>query len=648
MCGIVGIVPREPTDLGELEALVRRMAEAVRHRGPDEDGFLVTPEIALGMRRLRIIDVKGGQQPILTPDGSRAIVYNGEIYNFRTVRRELENQGCVFRTVSDTEVVLHALDRWGTDGIRRLEGMFAFAVWDAERKRLTLARDWLGQKSIYYAETRLGWVFASEIKALLTLDLIPREVDLVALSHFMSLRYLPVPRTLFAGISKVPAAHWAEVSATERRFTRYWKPAYDPKWKGSETEVIDELDSLMKNVVAEHLMSEVPLGAFLSGGIDSSLVVAYAALASEEPVRTFSIGVNEASQSELPWAKKVAERYATRHFERVIDPDLAGLAPRMVAVMEEPVDPFATGVYLVSQITAEHVTVALGGDGGDELFAGYDRYLGQSLAETYARIPAGMRRRVLRPLLRLIPESFGYKSFATKLRWLDQMAERDGEARYAESAAFLRFPHALKANLFTERVWKSLESAESERLLDKYFHDGSAEEFLDKMLHVDCMTRLAEHQLPIVDRMSMAHSLEVRSPFLDRRVTEYAMRIPASWKMRSRRIKYVTRKMGERYLSRDLLYRPKQGFGFPLALWFRDRWRPWIEELARSSRIIDAGLFRQEEIQRLVDEHVGGRIDHNYRLWLLLNTELWYRHFIDREPVAALEEWVDQCQSVRA
>ncbi|MFQ5669010.1 MAG: asparagine synthase (glutamine-hydrolyzing) [Acidobacteriota bacterium] len=639
MCGIVGIVPRVDTPPEKLGSLVRCMAGALIHRGPDDEGFFVTSRVALGVRRLSIIDVANGHQPISTAGGSKVIAFNGEIYNYRTLRRELERAGRPFKTQADTEVALQAFDRWGAEGIGRLEGMFALAVWEEEKARLTLARDWFGQKSIYYAETDLGWIFGSEIKALLALDQLPPDVDLETLSHYMTLRYLPGKGTLFKGVHKVPPAHAMEVTASARTSRRLWQPAYEPKWRRREADVLDELDSRMQAVVGEHLMSEVPLGAFLSGGIDSSLVVAYAARASETPVRTFSIGVDDASQSELPWAREVAARYATHHTEKIIEPDLVTLAPAMVHAMEEPVDPFAAGVYVVSEITAREVTVALGGDGGDELFAGYDRYIGQQLAETYGRLPAALRRKLLRPLFRIVPETFGYNSIATKLRWLDRMAELDGVARYAESAAFLRFPHSMKADLFAPDIWKTLERRESEQLLAEFFADGSASAFLDKMLYTDCATRLAEHQLPIVDRMSMAHSLEVRSPFLDRRVAEFAMKIPAGWKVKGRRIKYLTRKMGKRYLSRHLLYRKKQGFGFPLGRWFRGELRGMVERLVAQSRMVEVGIFNRAEMLRLVAEHVDGRMDHNYRLWMLFNLEIWYRHFIDLEDVSALTDW---------
>ncbi|MEJ2080291.1 MAG: asparagine synthase (glutamine-hydrolyzing) [Acidobacteriota bacterium] len=647
MCGIVGIVPRETEDPEHLASLLRRMASAIAHRGPDDEGFFTTPRIALGMRRLSIVDVSLGRQPMFTPDRSKVIVFNGEVYNHQRLRTELEPLGHHFKTHCDTETVLHVFDCWGKAGLKRLEGMFGLAIWDERRRALTLARDWLGQKSIYYTETALGWIFASEIKALLVLDDVKREMDLQALSHYLSTRHLPGTSTFFRGIFKLPPAHWAEIGAATRTFHKYWTPDYSDKWRGSEESVLDGLDELLREVIAEHLMSDVPLGAFLSGGIDSSLVVAYAATASKEPLRTFSVGVNEESQSELPWARVVAERYHTLHHERVVEPDLAALAPVMVSFMEEPVDPFAAGVYVASGVAAEDVKVCLGGDGGDELFAGYDRYIGQMLAERYSYIPGPARRRLLRPLLRLVPESFGYKSLATKLRWLDQMAELEGVDRYAESAAFLRFPHHMKQYLFEDSVWKELEVHSSTQILEAHFEDGSADQFIDQMLHTDCMTRLSEHSLPIVDRMSMAHSLEVRSPFLDRRVAEYAMRIPAAWKLRRGRIKYMARALSRRYLPRELVERKKQGFGFPLAIWFREGLRPLIEESVSTSHLARDGILRRGEMERLVREHVSGSIDHNYRLWLLFTLELFYRYWIESTSLMALEEWVERARTVR-
>jgi asparagine synthase (glutamine-hydrolyzing) len=648
VCGIAGILPLTPRDPGELRPWIERMAAAFVHRGPDESGFHVTGDVALGVRRLAVIDVANGHQPMLGQGGRLALVFNGEIYNYRAVRKQLEEAGARFTTDSDTEVVLRAWEQRGSGALGRLEGMFALAVWDGADRSLTLARDWMGQKPLYFARCAIGWAFASEIKALLTLPGVDRAPDLQALSHYMSLRYLPEDSTFFRGISKLPAATALRITASGISRRTLWRPAYEPKLQGSEPELLEELDELLSTVVGEHLMSEVPLGAFLSGGIDSSLVVAYAARASGTPLRTFSIGVHEGEHSELPWARQVARRYRTVHTEHIVEPDLAQLAPRMIAAMEEPVDPFGCGVYVVSELAAREITVALGGDGGDELFAGYDRYRGQQLAEVYSHLPRPLRHLVLRRLIRLVPDSFGYNTLASRLRWIDRMADFRGWERYAQSAAFLRFPHARKAALFTESVWREIGRAESEKLLERYFSDGCAESHLDRMLHADCMTRLADHLLTIADKMSMAHSLELRSPLLDRRIAAFAMRLPPHLKVRNRRSKYILRRLAERHLPRELSYRPKQGFSFPLALWLRGALRPMMQRVVDESRLVDAGIFRREAMQRLADEHWAGTDDHNYRLWMLFNIEIFWRHYIEGTPVEALEAWIAESTSTAA
>jgi asparagine synthase (glutamine-hydrolysing) len=610
------------------------------HRGPDDEDVFIAPDIGIGVRRLAIMDIANGGQPMYSSDRRHAIVFNGEIYNFVALRDRLRRRGCNFATNCDTEVVLRLLETDGIDGLQQLEGMFGAAVWDQTEKRLTIARDWLGQKSVYWTRCQLGWAFASEIKALLVLPGVQRRMDLTALSHYMSMRYLPGEHTFFDGIHKLPAAHALEVTRANARVTRLWTPKYEPKFAGDEVALLGELDALLGKVVGEHLMSDVPLGAFLSGGIDSSLMVAYAARASKEPLQTFSVGVDEESQSELPWARMVAERYGTRHHETIQSMDLASLTPQMVAALEEPVDPFACGVYVVSRAAAKHVKVAIGGDGGDELFAGYDRYKGQQLAEIYSHVPRALRHKVLRPVLRSVPDSFGYNSFASKLRWLDATADFDGFERYAHSAAILRFTHARKQALFTHTAWARIGAAASERLLEQYFEDGSASAFLDRMLHADCMTRLADGQLPITDKMAMAHSLELRSPFLDRRVAEFAMRIPAPMKLKKGRLKYVTRRLAERYLPHQLVYRRKQGFGFPLALWLRGSLRPLLKRTIEQSRLAEAGVFRADEMMRLAEEHWSGENDHNYRLWMLFNLEVFWRHYIDGVSTEKLDEWI--------
>jgi asparagine synthase (glutamine-hydrolysing) len=640
MCGISGLLPRNSLPEAELRQRVLGMTAALVHRGPDDSGSFISPDVGLGVRRLSIIDRAHGHQPMQSDDGRLVLVFNGEIYNHRALRRTLESEGAVFRTESDTEVVLRLLEREGVDGTRKLEGMFCFAFWNARTRELALVRDWLGQKSLYWVETRDGMHFASEIKALLTIPGVVSELDLEAVSHYLSLRYLPGDSTFFRGIHKLPAAHVMMIGNGTRQLRELWRPAYEPKHALNEAQIIERLDGLLGEVVAEHLMSEVPLGAFLSGGIDSSLVVGYASRALQEPLSTFAIGVHDEEQSELPWARQVAGIYHTCHRETIVDPDLAALTPRMVAALEEPVDPFGAGVYIVSEVARREVTVALGGDGGDELFAGYDRYKGQRIAELYATVPAVLRHKLLRPVIARLPDSYGYNSFTAKLRWLDRIADSHGFERYADSAAWLRFPHEMKRQLFTEEHRPMLERSVSEQLLRRYFEDGSASDPLDRILHADCQTRLTENQLPIVDRMSMAHSLELRSPFLDRRVAEFAMRIPAALKLKRGRLKYVTRELARRYLPAAIVNRPKKGFGFPLAKWLQGPLAGLMQSVIDESRFVDRGLFRRETLQQLQDEHVGGRVDHNYRLWMIFNLEIFCRHYMDGESIGALEDWI--------
>ncbi len=616
------------------------MTEALVHRGPDDEGFFVDSHIALGMRRLAIVDIDGGRQPMITEDGRLALIFNGEIYNHHTLRRDLAAAGLHCHTHCDTEVVLRQLEGHGTNGIQALEGMFALAAWNTKSRELILARDWLGQKSLYWTRTKHGFAFASEIKALLRLPGVQREMDLTALSQYMSFRYLPGERTFFAGIQKLPPGHLMRVRADGCHLEEIWRPSYQPKHSVAETSLLDELDGLLSEVVAEHLMGDVPIGCFLSGGIDSSLVVHYASLASANPIRTFAVAGFDDGESELPWARQVAQSRSTLHTEAFVKPDLALLAPRMVSAMEEPVDPFAAGIYLVSGLARQQVTVCLGGDGGDELFAGYDRYQGQRLAEIYAAVPRAIRHGLIRPFLRASPDSFTYKSIAARLHWLDNMADLSGVDRYVESLSHLRFSHAAKQQLFAGRAKRSLDE-DTDRLLHDYFLDGAAESFLDRMLYTDCRTRLSENQLPTIDRMSMAHGLEARSPFLDRRIAQFAMHVPTSLQIRHGNLKHLPRRLVARHYTRDLAYRPKRGFGFPISLWLKGPLRILLERLLEQSRLVQAGLFRYEVLAEMLREHSSGRVDHGYRLWMWFNLEIFWRFWLAQEPVDSIEEWIE-------
>ncbi|MGH7820077.1 MAG: asparagine synthase (glutamine-hydrolyzing) [Candidatus Binatia bacterium] len=641
MCGICGFVPLSPEDPAAVLRRLQAMNGTLVHRGPDDEGYYSDPHAGLAMRRLSIIDLAGGRQPMENEDGRLRIVFNGEIYNYRELRERLVAAGHRFRTQSDTETVLHGFEEHGEDIVRRLEGMFAFAVWDLRDRRLFLARDWLGQKPLYYARLRDGFHFSSEPKTFLAIPEFRRSLDVVSLSHFLTLRSLPGDGTLLEGLHKLPAATRGWLEGGELRLDRYWKLVYGPKHPGRASVILDELDEVLGGAVRSHMVADVPIGGFLSGGIDSSTVCAMMANAASGPVHTFSIGVEDEDFDERPFARMVAARYRTNHHEEVVAPDLVAMLPRMIHFMDEPVDPFAAGVYMVSSAAAKHAKVALGGDGGDEMFGGYDRYLGQSLLEIYAALPRFLRNRILGPLLRRFPETFAYKSFAQKLKWIDRISDiGDPAERYAYSAGYLRFPHERKERLFAPGLWARLRQLDSEEVVADLFRERSADALLDRVLYADVETRLAEHLLPTVDRMSMAHSLEVRSPYLDRSVAEFAARMPPSMKVRRLRLKYALRRLSARYLPRRLVVRRKQGFGFPLAHWFRVELRGFLHAAFADSALVEDGVLRRDGIVDLLDEHGRMAMDHNYRIWLLLNLELWYRIAVRGQSVPEVEEFV--------
>ena len=635
MCGIAGIVSRDPA----VRGLVSSMVALLEHRGPDDRGTLDLPGVALGSTRLSIQDPGNGHQPMTTEDGTVSVVFNGEIYNYPRLRAGLEAEGARFRTRCDTEVLLHLYRKFGEGFVHHIDGMFAAAVWDAPRDQLILARDHLGQKPLFFCQTGEAFLFASELKAILATGLTERKVDLEALYHYISLRFIPDQMTLFEGISKVPAAHYLIFENRIPRLERYWTLSAGDKLKGSEREIVDELDRRLADTVGEHLLSDVPVGCFLSGGIDTSLVTALATQRAEPPP-TFAIGVQEEDFNELPYARLVARRYGTDHHEEIVQADLVELLPDMVWHLEEPADPFGVGVYLASRLAAGHVKVVLSGDGGDELFGGYDRYYGQHLASLYRMIPGSLRESVLRRILGAIPENFSYKSTAQKLRWIQAMARFEDGERYAESMSFLRFTESAKDRLLTEGAKARLNGGGSLGKILVHFESDTLDDVVDRMLYTDLMTRIPDHLLPIVDRMSMAHSLEVRPPLLEHKMVEFGMRIPGRLKVKRGSLKHVLRSVAARHLDREIVERPKVGFGFPLAYWMRGRLRPLLEHVVSESRFVEAGIFNRFYMSELLSEHLEGRVDHNYRLWLLLNLEVWHRLHIDGSPRDEVLDWL--------
>lgn len=630
MCGIAGV-----TGGGRTE-LVRRMTDTIAHRGPDDSGFYCDEDIAIGQRRLSIIDLHSGQQPMSNETGTLQLVCNGEIYNSPELRRSLRKKGHRFKTQSDVEVILHLYEDYGTDCVKHLRGMFALALWDTDNKRLFLARDHLGQKPLFFFHRNGRFAFASEVKALLGPDLMAPEIDLNGLWHYLSLRFIPDQYSLFKGIHKLPAATWLVFESNEVRTERYWDLQFNDKLTGSEREIEDHLDELLRSTVDEHLLSDVRVGAFLSGGIDSGTVASMMATLSGERIPSFSIGTDEEQFNELPYARMVSGKYNMEAHEKVVDPDLIDAIPAMIYHMDEPADPFGFGVYLVAQVAAEHVKVVLGGDGGDENFAGYDRYAGQRWVDYYCLLPRWFRKGIVKRISDRIPETFGYKSLAQKAAWVNEMSLFQGGERYAQSLGVLRFTHEAKLSLFSESARNRIQDYSSADKILRFFDADNAEHVVDKMLYTDLMTRIPDHLLTVGDRMSMAHSLENRSPLIDYRVTEFAATIPADLKLNRGRLKYILRNVASRYLPRELTHMKKQGFRFPLGIWFRTDLKDMLRSLFSQSRFVELGIFEQRYIDRLLDEHIAGKVDHNYRIWLLLNLEVWYRLYFENESIDAM------------
>jgi asparagine synthase (glutamine-hydrolysing) len=607
------------------------MNDRLAHRGPDDDGIEMMGAVGLGSRRLSIIDPVSGHQPIRNEDGRLCIVFNGEIYNYRELRKELIQKGHRFTTRTDTEVVLHLYEEVGREVTSHLRGMFAFAIWDARNQTLFLARDRYGQKPLFYGWDGPRFTFASELKAILaTLSAVP-PVNLQALDDYLSVRFIPSPDTMFQGLKKLPAAHSLTLD-TRRSFPpdslrpeRYWDLSYLPKLGIGEEAATEEVRRLCRDAVESHLVSDVPVGAFLSGGMDSSLVVAMMAEILGPDIPTFSIGVTEGIFNELGFAAEVAEHCRTRHREEIVWPDLVRLLPEMIYHLEEPSDPVAACMYHAAELASRDLKVVLTGDGGDEVFAGFDRYAGMSWVRFYAALPASVRRFLLGPFFRLLPDRAGYKTFTQKVRWMHNLSFHEGARRYAEATLFFRFGGEGKSGLYSENVGHKLAGRDPTESIVSGFLAAEADADLDGMLHADVVTRLPEHSLMLTDRMTMLHGLEARSPFLDHQLGEFVARLPVDLKVRRGRLKYALRRVATEYLPESIVRRPKQGFMFPLGPWMKGPLVPVLQRFISRSVLVEDGIFRRGAMTQMLEEHLADRVDHHHRLWMLLNVEVWYR-----------------------
>lgn len=628
MCGIAGVVGR-PGEVIDAED-VHRMCQTIVHRGPDDEGIYTHGHVGLGMRRLSIIDVAGGKQPIHNEDSTVWVVYNGEIYNFPELRRELESKGHRFYTHSDTEIIVHLYEEMGADCVKKLRGMFAIALWDEKRQSLLLARDRLGKKPLLYAMHDGRLLFGSEIKTILALHPELAEVDAEGILQYFYFGYIPDPRTAFQRIRKLPPGHLMEYRNGEVKIRQYWDlPEYGTHPQLSEDELLTEMERRLEEAVRIRLISEVPLGALLSGGVDSSIVVALMARTSAKPVKTFSIGFREEQFNESKYARMVAERFGTDHHELIVDPDIEETLQYLSGMMEEPFgDSSMLPTYYVCRMARREVTVALAGDGGDELFAGYDRYL------------VAMERRKFDPFHRYVGPVYRDRihgllpagMYGKNLAWNASLNERD---RYLDGLSFLPVLHR-ERHLFSPAFLESSRQlpdplADWQRIYDS----APAQDRLSRLLYLDTKTYLSADILTKVDRMSMATSLEVRAPLLDHEFVEWVTTLPVEWKLRAGTRKYILKKLAERLdIPSELLHRRKQGFQLPLVEWMRDDSKNQLWSVLLEPRSLQRGYFKPEAVRSMIDEHVRGRRNRSGMLWRMLVLELWHRNFME-----ARSEW---------
>jgi asparagine synthase (glutamine-hydrolysing) len=630
MCGIAGkfnFDQARPIDQTRLTA----MTSVVAHRGPDADGFFVGPGIGLGHRRLSIIDLSTGDQPLTNEDRTIWVVFNGEIYNFAEIRTELESLGHRFRTRTDTEVIVHGYEQWGDRVVDRFRGMFAFALWDEPRRRLLLVRDRLGVKPLYYCASASGVTFGSEIKALLEDPDVPREWSADALDAYLTLQYVPCPQTMYRALRKVPPGHLLVAERGRVTVKQYWDLTFTGDGHAArEDDYLEQLDALVSESVRLRLVSDVPLGAFLSGGIDSSAVVAAMADTCAGRVVTTTVGFDEQGFNELDYARTVARHLGVEQHETIVRPDIVELLPKLAWHFDEPfADSSAVPTYYVSQAAREHVIVALSGDGGDELWAGYTRHRIEQRELTARRWLGPLGATIAGRLAGSLP--LGVKG-ARSLRHL-ALTPADACAR---KHAYGQFESDARGALYSHDFATEVRDADPLAGFRLAYDACSSKDPLDRALYVDVKTYLVDDIMTKVDRMSMAVSLEAREPLLDHKLLEFAAAVPTSLKLKNGRSKYLLRRLLERRIPQAIVDRPKHGFEAPTAAWLRGPLAPMVDSLLLDGRLRDRGIFDHRAVAGLWHQHRDGRQDHRHRLWSLVMLELWFRQFVDGQTSRAI------------
>ena len=652
MCGITGWINLNTTN-DNSDAVLHSMCETIVHRGPDSEGLWIDDRAALGMRRLSIIDLKTGDQPVFSCDRSVIVMMNGELYNYREVRADLEKRGHKFITNSDTEILPHLYEEYGEACINHLNGMYAFSLWDTRTKKLIIARDRFGEKPLYYGVFDGKLIWASEPKALIAHPSVDAELDLNALRHYVSFDYVPAPMSIYKGVSKLPAAHMLIVENSEVRTRRYWDLNWDKKSSPpSEGRVADalegrggslsangdvhaktlsrkaeELRDLLSDAVRMRLVSDVPLGILLSGGIDSSTVAAFATQHATERVKTFSIGFEEDSFDESKYARRVAKHLNTEHYEDKLSATTAGdLISEIGTWLDEPMsDGSLIPTYLLAQFVRKHVTVALGGDGGDELFAGYPMYYAHSVAAKYNAIPAFIRSALIEPIVNALPVSTNNLSFDYKAKRFVRASKFDDVARH--HSWFGSFSTDQHDRLFTRDVLAATD-ADIYRDVRELVGASNATSVVERMQYADINFYLAEDILTKVDRAAMAVSLETRAPFLDPRVGQFAASIPVEYKLKGKTGKVILKEAMKDLLPDEILHRPKKGFGIPIAEWLKGRLNSLMHDMLAADRLKSQGLFEADYVQKLIREHETGAASHHKELWTLLVFQLWFDRFL--------------------
>jgi len=624
MCGIAGIAVFGDRPSPSYQVL-KEMCNTIIHRGPDEDGMDIRDGVAMGMRRLSIIDLSGGSQPIFNEDLTIRVVYNGEIYNFMELRKELESCGHHFKTKTDTEVIVHAYEEYGKDFPNYLNGMFAFSLHDMKKRKLFLVRDHVGIKPLFYSFNRRCIVWGSEIKVLLASNLVERELNIDALGQFLAWEYIPGEATLFKSIFKLEPAKMIEIDLDRPacRPETYWDvPLEEESLNKKSEEWEEEVDQKIIECVKRQLISDVPLGAFLSGGVDSSLVVS-----AMGDARTFSIGFDDPTYNELKWARKVADHLNVKHIDDIIKPDIENLFERLMYFMDDPIGDFSIfPTYLVSRHARKHVTVALSGDGGDELFGGYETYVADQKSHQYALIPALIRHTFIEPFVKSFKPRPAKKGFINKAIRFVEGLEQPEDLLHTRWRIFTG--NGFREKVFTTDALNELTTSEAVHIRELFRQAGNRQP-LNKSLYVDLKSYLSDNCLVKIDRMSMAVSLESRVPLLDKELVELAFRIPDKFKVANGKTKVLLKKIAAKHVPRECVYRPKEGFSIPIKNWLKTRLRPLMEELLNYKNIEQEGLFQPASIEKLKHEHLSGVNNHSHILWSLMVFQDWRRRWLE-------------------